>query len=104
MLDLYRFYLPVLANDGATSYHEALDIWKHEAIKLAGGITICALVRGAWIDPATGTVYDETIQPFEVACDHSQYCILRDRAFDLFPDQLAIMAAEIGTAYITSRK
>ena len=104
MLDLYRFYLPVLANDGTTSYHEALDTWKQEAIKLTGGLTICALVRGTWIDEATGTVYNETIQPFEVACDHSKYYILQGRAFHLFPDQLAIMTAKIGTAYITSRE
>jgi len=101
-MQLHTIKLPIATNDGA-SYGEALAGFENDALVLAGGYTSLPLQQGAWRDPKSGTVYKEWVQPYEVACDADTWADLVNCAFRLFPDQLAIFTADLGTADILER-
>ena len=106
MTNLYEIALPTKANDGS-DYASALIAWEAKALQRAGGFTRRPDGEGAWADQAEASgpikVYRDTMRPFRVACEQAIMDDLLRDAFKLFPDQLAIFVATIGTAEIVYR-
>lgn len=98
---LYQFTLPTHDNKGL-SYETARKRWERHAIAAAGGITRNDIPQsGVWMDG--GREYRETVMHYTVACEASTFKLLLAHAFECFPDQLAIMTADLGTATIHNR-
>lgn len=102
MLTLFEIQLPQRDNAGRFTTL-ALKAFEQEALTVAGGFSRCAPIEGAWRDGAEGKDYYDTMIPYRIACTRLQFTRLRGAAFRLFPDQIAIMVAEIGTAEIIMR-
>ena len=99
-MKLYQFLLPIADNTGK-SYHDAITLWQSKALHLAGGYSLHGYVNGAWSEGVI--IYHDTLVDLHLACDQDIYEALVAATFDLFPDQLAIFTAEIGTAHIINR-
>ena len=99
-MKLFEITLPQRTNAGQF-YTHALAAWENYAAMLAGGFTRLAPCDGVWLDG--NKRYHDTVIKYQVACAPGLFLALREKAFDLFPDQVAIMTAELGTADITYR-
>ena len=98
----YEFLLPDRDNAGIVLREERRH-WETRALARAGGFTWGGIVKGSWRDDRM-QVYTEYMHSYRVACDDIAFqCLLTD-AFELFPDQVAIFAAEIGRATIHRRQ
>jgi len=103
-LNLYEITLPVADNTGQPT-KLVLAQWEQAALRIAGGFTLMSEpVRGAWRDPSGGKVYTDYVRIYRVGCEAPQLEALLGETFDLFPDQLAIFAACVGTAEVRERK
>jgi hypothetical protein len=98
---LFTLKLPRVGNDGR-DYASALVAFEAETIAQAGGCTIGNTQQGSWAGP-DGTIYRDRVVPFEIACDAATFGKLTAKAFDLFPDQLALFAACGADAMILDR-
>lgn len=99
---LFEIALPVKANDGA-DYAEALAAWEERALAVAGGFTRLPDADGAWRDPSDGKVYRDRMRGYRVMCNRREFTSLTYDAFRLFPDQVAIFTATIGSATVYDR-
>lgn len=99
----YEIALPLAANDGA-DYAQALTAWEASALSIAGGFTRRPDGEGTWQDPKDGTVYRDTMRSYRIACTAVQFDALVALAFELFPDQVGLFTAQIGTATIYDQK
>ena len=98
----YEFLLPDRDNAGIVLREERRH-WEAHALARAGGFTWSGVVQGSWRDDQM-YVQTESMHRYSVACDRIAFqCLLTD-AFELFPDQVAIFAAEIGRATIHRRQ
>lgn len=100
-MKLHQYNLPDRSNDGMTDYCAARAEWERWAIKAAGGVTYVGTAQGRWVDD--GKLYDERMHVYQVALEDGHHDVLMAAAFALFPDQLAIFTAELGTASIVDR-
>lgn len=100
--NLYEIALPVNANNGHP-YEHALEQWEKEALAAAGGFTRMPDAAGFWRDTDTGKVYADAMRGYRLACDDVVIRRLIQRAWSLFPDQLAFFVARIGSATIVYR-
>ena len=99
---LHTITLPTTDNAGRSTEY-ALRNWQAIAVVLAGGFTRGCPETGAWLG-SDNRLYSDITVTYRVACDRSDiWARLVAKAFELFPDQLAIMHAEIGTATIAER-
>lgn len=98
---LYEIALPVTDNSGM-GYAGALLAWEALALERAGGFTSFPEARGCWRGD-DGRVYTDTMRPYRVLCSPAAMRALVFDAFRLFPDQVAIFVATIGTAEIINR-
>ena len=102
----YEFLLPYWHNDPhQTSYSEERSSWWEIALDIAGGVTSLPGVDGSWRDPAVnGRTYNETMAPYRVLCSSVAKDYLVAEALRLFPDQISIFVADLGSAEIIYRK
>jgi hypothetical protein len=99
---LHSITLPTTDNDGRST-ESALRAWQSIAVALAGGYTRGSPETGAWLG-SDNRLYSDISVTYRVACDHETiWRKLVAKAFELFPDQLAICHAVIGTAEIENR-
>lgn len=99
---LYEIALPKLDNAGRDCT-AALLAWEQVALTNAGGFTRLPHAVGAWRGN-DGREYHDIMQCYRVAVDTApQFAPLLNSAFVLFPDQVAIFYAQIGTATIRYR-
>lgn len=96
----YEIQLPARDNRKQDTY-VARQQFERAALKAVGGFNRGPNSQGAWKDGAT--VYRDTMVPYRVACTEEQFAGLLMTAFQLFPDQLAIFTADLGTAHIAER-
>lgn len=101
-MNLYQFNLPEASNDGLVDYGPARSVWEEAAIDEAGGFTSLGRQMGAWRSD-DGAIYREPMHGYLVATTRERMEALTARAFDLFPDQLALFVAEVGQARIFER-
>ncbi len=101
-MNLYEFALPTKANNG-DDYSDALKAWEDIALNRCNGFTRMPDVDGFWRDGDDGKVYADRMRGYRIACKPAQMRAMRDDAFRLFPDQVALFVATIGTADIVSR-
>lgn len=99
-MKLYEIVLPLYTNSG-DDCDEAHEAWRRKALDVAGRFTECPDAHGFWEDG--GKLYNERVRPYHVICTESQWAILLDAAFGLFPGQLAICHACLGVAKIEPR-
>lgn len=100
---LYRFFLPLLDNKGG-DYSAAIDEFRSLALDVAGGYTDIGLARGAWRDEKTGEVYHDSLALIDVALPNvAQFDVVKARALEIFPDQIALFTADIGESIATYR-
>lgn len=102
-MKLFEIVLPLLTNAGL-SYEKARMSWEAFTTAQAGGFTRLPWADGAWLDPATKRIHAERVAPYRIACDQEVASRIIDKTFELFPDQLAVMVSEIGTAQIIARQ
>jgi hypothetical protein len=106
-MKLFEIALPDVSNSGM-SYDIARKCFEDDALEYAEGFTALPAARGVWRakpslgDPSPKT-YRDVMHCYRIACDAGTFAILINRAFYLFPDQLAIFHAEIGEATISER-
>jgi hypothetical protein len=100
-MKLYLFALPLFTNGGG-DYDEAHELWRRKALDLAGGFTELPDAHGFWMDG--NKLYNDRIRHYHVACEPEVYAALLGEAFKLFPDQVSIFTAELGTAEIITRQ
>ena len=100
-MTLYEILLPVEDNSGATlgGAHRRFVMF---LLDTAGGYTVGNERMGAWRDPRGCLVLDR-VRPYQVTCEDAAWRKIVARAFELFPDQLAIFHAKIGDATIEDR-
>jgi hypothetical protein len=93
-MHLYRIILPVNDNGGkpCNGAHASFQAY---VIDKAGGLTTSA-ATGAGHTGAR--IQREGVIAYDVACDAQTFDKLVTRAIELFPDQVAIFTATIGTA------
>lgn len=101
-MKLFEIALPVFENNGR-SYEASLLAWEELALERAGGFTRRPDGVGQWGDCDRGRIYEDVMRPYHVACSAETMAALLADAFKLFPDQVAIFVAEIGTATIHYR-
>lgn len=102
MLKLFEIQLP--QRDNAGRYCTlALQAFEQYALTIAGGFSRCPPVEGAWQELGMAKVYSDTMIPYRIASTDRGFKQIREHAFQLFPDQIAIFTAELGTAEITYR-
>ena len=102
-MQLYQFILPVRSNDGRQSYEKARIAWVSRAVDIAGGITECGTMQGAY-RMASGDIAREEVATYLVASSSNGREELIRLAFKLFPDQEALYVSEIGTTTIIAAK
>ncbi len=101
-MKLYEIQLPERDNSDISTYHRC-DQWEAHCLQIVGGFSKAGKVVGFWNDKKKGLFIDDMIS-YRIACQPEQFAALVDCAFRLFPDQLAIFTAEIGTAEIVTRE
>ena len=80
-----------------------LNIFENVALDLAGGYTFVGLTSGSWRDD-TGTVHTDKMALYHIACTAPIFKRVVTLAFKLFPTELAIFTAKLGTATIVTRE
>lgn len=99
---LFEIMLP--QRDNADRFYKtALRGFEDLALQKIGGFTKLPPVSGQWRNPETGKIFNDEMVIYRLACSLPDFLQLRRAAFVLFPDQEAIMTAEIGTAEIVLR-
>lgn len=100
-MPIYGIKLPLQDNAGRST---AFDIHDFASFVLdtVGGYTDAGEQCGVWRDDS-GEVYRDTVHAFEVACNPEQWASIVAKAFECFPDQLAIYTANLGEAAIINR-
>lgn len=101
-MNLYEIALPERDNS-CGQLAEAHWLWRKAALDLAGGYTERPTGYGFWRDNG-GMVFEDRMVSYRVACEPDVWAKLVAKAFDLFPDQVAIFHAQLGTATIEYRK
>lgn len=99
---LYEIALPALDNAGK-SYANAHMEYRRFLLMAFGGYTKAPTADGAWRDPATGRIYRDKMTSYRILWPCTDMPNLIDKAFELFPDQVALFVSEIGTAEIVPR-
>lgn len=100
-MNLYSIALPVTSKGGQNK--RELAEFEAFALHRAGGYTKRPDGEGAWRDPESGKVYFDTMRPYEIACDDTTWRAVVAKAFELFPEELAIYTALIGVVRIINR-
>ena len=101
-MKLYEIAIPLFDNAGLNT-NTARRAFEKSVLASVGGYTRLPAAEGAWLD-ASGKLYTDRTQSYRLACDDWQFPAVLAEAFRLFPDQLAIFTAEIGTATIHERE
>jgi hypothetical protein len=101
-MNLYEFALPHMSNDRKVDYSYARKRWEAAALDVVGGFTGTGVSDGVWRGD-DGKGYAESMHGYRVACSPEIKDQLLAKAFELFPDQLAIFASHIGWAEIVER-
>ena len=97
-MKLYQINLPCYTNAGR-DYYPAHEAWQKICLDLAGGYTRLAVIEGAWKNAEGTVIYDE-VAGYQVATDATTWSAIHAAAKRLFPDQVCIFWAWIGTAHI----
>lgn len=97
MIPLYRIYLPLRSN-GDQPLAAAHHAFTAKLMELAGGYTKEMTVQGAWKN-AQGLTVKDTNVPYLIAAPAATFAKVLDAAHELFPDQTAVFATEVGTAF-----
>jgi hypothetical protein len=100
-MNLYQIVLPLKDNSGhdVTPAHRA---FQNAVLSVVPGLTKMPQAYGLWDD--RGERYIDRVVPYQIACSSNQWRIIVGHAFRLFPDQLAIFHAQLGTAEIEYRE
>lgn len=102
-MKLHRITLPRYDNSGQCTL-PAMAQFEAALLELVGGYTALPIAAGAWKDWTTGKVYHDRVRSYEYAMDNDALpAAILAKAFELFPDQLAIFTCVIGTAEINDR-
>lgn len=96
---LFEIALPTFKNDGG-SYAIAHAKYRAWLLQQFSGYTMLPAANGAWRDPASGRVYRDRMIVYRVLWPCTDEPDLLSRAFELFPDQIALYVSKIGTAEI----
>lgn len=100
-MKLFELQLPHYTNAGLTTV-DAMREFEQWCYAETAGFSRRASVTGCWASGARR--YQELMTPYHFACDAADFEAILAKAFELFPDQLAIYFAEIGTATIRERQ
>ena len=101
-MKLYQILLPVFDNDGAEIWG-AHVAWRQYVLNLVGGYTQQGVSSGLWQDRKSNHVHTDELVTYQVATTREMWRLCVAKAFELWPDQKAIMWAELGDATIETR-
>ena len=101
-MKLYQILLPARDNDGAETWgvHVA---WRQYVLNLVDGYTQQGVSSGLRQDWQTGRIYTDELITYQVATTREMWRLCVAKAFELWPDQQAIIWAELGDATLEMR-
>ena len=102
-MKLYQLTLPVLDNQGH-SMVSAIDALDAYTLEVVGGCSRSGGISGLWRDQHNDKVYADQLVAWHIATAETVFRLVLAKAFELWPDQLAIFWAQIGTATIEHRQ
>ena len=68
--------------------------WDAYVRKITGGLTILKPGRGQWIEPTTGSLFEERVIPVRIACTRAQIEKIVDFTIQHY-NQIAVMALKV---------
>jgi hypothetical protein len=98
---LYEITLPIYDNSGKQT-ETAHNLFKKVILETVGGYSTSS-GYGTWRDE-TGHIYEDKNIVYRIACEYHIFeREILPKAFELFPDQLAIFHGDVGWAWTTAR-
>jgi hypothetical protein len=97
-MKLYEILLPV--TNGYARHME----FREYVSQVVGGYTQCPTVDGSWLNPFSKKYELDKLVPYRVATTATMWRLIVRKAFELFPEEDAIMHSELGNATIENRR
>lgn len=73
MKTLFQIMVPTIYGDTEkpikTKHHKS---WDSYVRSITGGLTICSVSKGQWVDPKSGSLWIERIIPVQIACTQAE--------------------------------